>query len=278
MRLVPSRLGLLVAAALLAGGSAQASVVYTDSGTVGSDSVSASATFTISGNTLTIVLQNTSPANSLETPTNTLTGLTFKLNGGDPSLTPVSAVSPNAIFDSAACSTSCTGTNVNVDGEWGYQNNYGSGGTLEAVASSGYLTTGLSHDIGNFNNGAAGTNLAGPNSLDGVQFGIISANAGNLSTGNGGLSGNALIQDKVVLTLTGVSGLTESEIGSVSFLYGTSPDATLTGSLCTTCTPGSVPEPGTVALFGVALLLWGWVAKGRHGRPAAGAALPAASA
>jgi hypothetical protein len=185
-----------------------------------------------------------------------LTGLTFQLNGADPSLTPVSAISPNAILDSAACNVSCTGTNVDVGGEWGYQTGFT--GATEAVASAGYITTGQPGDIGNFNNGTAGTNLQDPNSLDGIEFGIVSNNVGAL---NGGLGGQALIQDKVVLTLTGVSGITESEIGNVSFLYGTAPDATIPGTICTTC-GGSVPEPGTLALFGPAMLLWGW-ARGR---------------
>ena len=226
---------------------AQASVIWTDSGTIGGNTVSASATFTITGTQLVISLQNTSPTNSQETPTSTLTGLTFLLNGLDPVLTPVSAISPNAILDSGACNVTCTGTNVNVGGEWGYQNNYSG---VEAVASSGYITTGLTHDLGNFN----GQNLEDPASLDGIEFGIVSANHGGF---NGGLSGQALIDDIVTLTLTlPSSGILESQIGSVSFLYGTSPDATEAGTVCTDCTVTQhqdVPEPSSLAIFGSAL-------------------------
>lgn len=241
---------------------AQATVVYSDSGTIGGNNVSAAAAFAISANTLTITLQNTSPKNSTETPTSTLTGISFLLGGSSPTLTPVSALSPNAIVDSAACTVnSCGGTNVNVGGEWGYQANF-TNGTLgvtdaEGIGSAGYIATGLSGNLGNFN----GKNLQDPKSLDGINFGILSANHGAL---NGGLSGVALIDDTVVLTLTGVSRFTESEIGSVSFLYGT-PDAGLAGSCvvgtpgCGSGTPRGVPEPSALALAGGALGLLGLV-------------------
>jgi hypothetical protein len=204
----PKSLSLLAGAVALAlSSAAQATVVWTDSSTVGGNAVTASASFTISGNTLTIVLKNTSPAAGLEAPTNTLTGLSFLLTGLDPVLTPVSAISPNAIFSSGSCNANpCTGTNVNVGGEWGYQNNFSG---KEGIGSAGYITTGLSGNLGNFN----GQNLQNPTSLDGIQFGIISATHGSL---NGGLSGQALIDDTIILTLTGVSGFTEDQIGSVS--------------------------------------------------------------
>ena len=243
-----------VARAILAGAAlslfsvaAQASVVWTDSDTIGGNAVSASATFTITGTQLVISLQNTSPGNAKETPTSTLTGLTFLLNGLDPVLTPVSAVSPNAILNAVDCDAmACTSTNVNVGGEWGYQHNYSG---VEAVASSGYITTGLTQDLGNFN----GSNLENPASLDGIEFGIVSANYGPL---NGGLDSQALIDDTVTLTLTLPSSILESQIGSVSFLYGTSPDATEAGTACTTCTVTQhqdVPEPSSLAIFGSAL-------------------------
>jgi hypothetical protein len=230
-------------AALAMSTGTHATVVFTDNALIGGNAVTASAGFSISGTTLTVTLLNTSPINGLEAPTNTLTGLSFLINGATPALTPTSAISPNVIVNSANCNVNpCSGTNVNVGGEWGYQQSFGG---KEAIGSAGYITTGLAGNLGNFN----GLDLQSPASLDGIEFGILSANHGAL---NGGLTGQALIQDTVVLTLTIPAGITEAQIGSVSFLYGTAPDATIPG------TPGTpVPEPATLALLGGALLGFG---------------------
>jgi hypothetical protein len=63
-------------AILCCGTAAQATVFWVEGSTVSGNHVSASANFTIVGKTLSIVLQNTSPAAGLESPTNTLTGIT----------------------------------------------------------------------------------------------------------------------------------------------------------------------------------------------------------
>jgi hypothetical protein len=109
-------------------------------------------------------------------------------------------------------------------------------------------------DLGNFN----GLDLESPTSLDGIEFGIISATVGAL---NGGLTGQAQIQDTLVLTLTGVSGFTENQIGSVSFLYGTTPEDTIPGSTCKDCGGGGHqtegPEPASLVLLGSALASFG---------------------
>jgi hypothetical protein len=132
------------------------------------------------------------------------------------------------------------------------------GGADRGISSSGYLSTGLSGNIGNFNGGAAGTDLDDPDSLDGINFGIISSAAG--FDPNDGLSSEPLIRDSVTFTLSGVNGLTTSDISHVSFQYGTALDeARISGA----CTQGcgdrglqgsSVPEPASLSLFGVALL------------------------
>lgn len=247
-------------AGVLALSSAAHAVLYTGSGTQAGNSVSASATLVISGNTLTITLQNTSPANTLESPGSTLSGLSFLLGGASPLLTPVSASSPGTIFNSAGCTVNpCGGSPVNVGGEWGYQQNFTNAGVgltnVEGIGSAGYITTGLPMDLGNF----GGPNLQNPASLDGINFAILSASHGPL---NGGLTGPALIDDTVVLTLNGVSGFTESQISAVNFLYGTAPEG-LVGGSCIPGTPGCgsgppvIPEPGALALLGSALAALG---------------------
>jgi len=255
----------LLGASLLVclGTPADATVIYTGSGTVGGNTATASAMFDITGNTLTITLENTSPAGVVQnSPTDTLSGLFFTLTG-DPVLTPLSATiaSGSSIIQAASCNPGpCSGV-TNVDGEWGYQHS-----SNERIGSAGYITTGLTGDIGNFNSGAAGTNLDNPDSLSGINFGLVTKNGFNP---NGGLTNVPLIEDTVTLTLTGVSGLTTKDISNVFFRYGTSlSEASIPGSCTPPCGGGGtfIREPATLALMGVALVGVGLVA-GRRRRP-----------
>src|SRR5262249_54506972 len=129
-----------------------------------SGSLAASADFSLSGNTLTITLTNTSTSDVL-VPTDVLTGLLFNT---PTALTPVSALLP-------AGSTVFFGPNGggNVGGEWAYAFQ---GGT----SSSGLGIFGNA----NFN----GSNLQGPTAVDGLQYGITSA-GDNLATGNQAVTG-----------------------------------------------------------------------------------------
>jgi hypothetical protein len=79
-----------------------------------------------------------------------------------------------------------------------------------------------------------------------LQYGITSA-ADNLFSGNAAVTGsNALIQNQVVFTLSGISSYFDpsAKIRNVKFVYGT--------DLCET--PPEVPEPATLFLFGSGLL------------------------
>jgi hypothetical protein len=136
-----------------------------------------------------------------------------------------------------------------VAGEFGYQATSLPGLADRGIASSGYLTTGLPGNIGNFNNGAAGTNLDDPVSLDGINFGIVSTAAG-FNPNPGEEASSPLIRDTVVFVLSGVSGLSNSDISHVSFQYGT--------TLTELNIPG-MPEPGSLVLFGLALATLGLI-------------------
>jgi hypothetical protein len=241
-------------------------VQFSASGVAAGIPVAAQASFTISGNTLTVVLRNTSPAHAGATqdvPGSTLTGVLFDLTG-NPALLPVSAlIAPGSIVQADKCdAAACTLSTTDVGGEWGYEAGIFSHDADRAIASSGYLTTGLAGNVGNFHNGAAGPNLDNPASLDGINFGIISAAAG--FDPNGGLNKDPLIRDSVVFTLTGVQGLSEADISHVSFQYGTSwSEANIGGQpSCTACglpRDDQVPEPaplgyilGALGMIGVA--------------------------
>lgn len=215
--------------------------------------VSALATFDITGNILTITLQNTSPSHTgQDAPGSTLSGLFFDLTG-NPALIPNSAtVAPGSSIIGAPCdNVSCVGV-TNVDGEFGYQATVFPGGADRGIASSGYLTTGIPGNDGNFNNGLAGTNLDGPG-LNGINFGIVSAAPG--FDPNGGLANDPVIRDTVVFILSGVAGLTIGDISDVSFQYGTSlTELNVPGGPGGGGPGGSVPEPATALLLGLGLL------------------------
>jgi PEP-CTERM motif len=228
---------------------AAAVITFGGSGTgPGGVAVTASAIFDITGNDLTITLRNTSPSNNgQDVPGSTLTGLFWDFTG-NPTLTPFSAtVGPGSSIMGTCDLVSCVGVN-NVGGEFGYQATSLPGSADRGISSSGYLDTGLAGNIGNFNNGAAGTDLDKPASLDGINFGIISAAPG--FNPNGGLDKDPLITDSVVFVLHGVSGLSINDISHVSFQYGTAlSELNVPGD--PRDPPALIPEPGTLSLLGL---------------------------
>jgi hypothetical protein len=196
--------------------------IYTGS----SGNLAATVDFGLSGNTLTVTLNNTSSANCL-VPTDVLTGVFFNTTHA---LTPVSA--------SLNGSTVWYGTLSNVGDGWGYASGVNAHGNNSAISSTGAV------------NGLGHSNFSGANNaLDGLDYSILSAGF-QFGTGqNQGITGHGpLIQDSVQFTLNASSGFSLSELGdTVTFQYGTSlSEPNYTGTL-----QPAVPEPSSMILLGI---------------------------
>lgn len=200
----------------------------TYSATVGDRS--ASATFSTSGNNLIVTLINDSDKDVM-VPIDVLTAVFFDVTGSSLSLTPVSAVlkSGSSVFFGSSDPGNIVG------GEWAYR-----GGLNPANAPNrayGLSSTGL----GIFGSGDLfpGTNLQGPSSPDGLQYGLTSA-SDNPATGNAAVTGsNALIKNAVVFTLSGLPDNFDpsASITNVVWQYGTD------------LSEPRIPEPATLALL-----------------------------
>jgi hypothetical protein len=120
------------------------------------------------------------------------------------------------------------------------------------VASAGYIC-----GTCNF----PGSNLQGPVSVDGIQYAIVSL-SDDPTTGNAPMTGaNALIRGGVGINVNLGPGWTEGQINAliagthnVWFQTGTSMgDRGFSG--------GQVPEPSTISLLGIGLVLFGGLRK-----------------
>ena len=155
---------------LSAFGTSSSDATVTFSGLSGD--LAAQADFTVAGNTLTVVLTNTSTADVL-VPADLLTAVFFDITGYPPaSFSPVSAMLSGG-------STVFFGPDGggNVGGEWVFASGL-SGAPDNAtlgISSAGFGLFGA----GNFN----GPNLEGANGVNGLNYGLLSA-GDNTTTGN----------------------------------------------------------------------------------------------
>ena len=146
-----------------------------------------------------------------------------------------------------------------VGGEWAYKSGISFQGATQGISSSG---------LGLFGPGDLfpGPNLAGPDSPDGIQYGLLSA-GDNPATGNGGITGSdGLIKNSVVFTLSGLPAGFDpfTGISNVVFQYGTSlTEPNFPGTCTSNCSPPpppppiQAPEPASLAMLGGALLGFG---------------------
>lgn len=214
--------------------------------TASSGDLAASATFTHSGSTLSLVIQNTA-TNQAANLAAVLHAVFFDISGGSPTLTPVSGVLHK--FGQPGGSTiwrpdgAYNGTS-DVGYHWAFESNL-SGAPDNAsygVGSAGYNLFGAgSAKFGSVNQG--GENQ----SPDGPPYGIVPMSQTSLGGGD-----FPMIKDAVELTWS-ISGLFDlAWLNNVSFQYGTSlGDANLDGTI--------VPLPpaawmGLLGLVGVGVL------------------------
>ena len=203
--------------------------------------MAASADFTIlPGNLLQVTLTNTGTGDPAA-PGNILSALFFNL-AGDPLLSRDSAVlgAGSTVIHGPTPSTNPTPNGVG--GEWAYNNTQSVFGANEGISSAGFGVFGVGDRF-------PGNNLQGPDSVNGIQYGITTAfdTPGNDNTG----ISVGLIQNQVVFTLDNFTG-SLADISHVSFQYGT--------ALTETNIPGNVPDSGrTAMLLGLSLSGLGFV-------------------
>lgn len=204
---------------------------------------SASATFEVVAGNLQVTLTNTSAADAL-VPADILTAIFFDITGS-PTLSRDSAVLGSG---SSVTNGGTTDAGGGVGGEWAFADVSSFSSIVPGFASYGIGSAGF----GVFGPGDLfpGSNLSGPISPDGIQYGITSA-GDNPATGNMPLLTQPLIRNAVVFTLGGVAPNFDPSLGitNLTFVYGTSLPV--------------IPEPASVLMFGAGLGLIGLLCRRR---------------
>lgn len=220
--------GLLSLAGILAAGTSNASPIVFQTASSATNStgqpVSASATFSLSANTLVIQLTDT-----LANPTDVaqlISGLSFTLSNG---------LTSGTLSGSAA-----NFLNVNADGSFTNAGN----GLTGWVLQPGF-------DLCDICSSGGGSSVPA-----GLIIGPPDSN-GVYSNANGSIAGNSphnpFINQTGAYTLD-IQGLTANDsISSVVFGFGTTYGQDTTNGVCTAGCGSTVPEPGALALFAAGL-------------------------
>jgi len=249
--------GVFALAAAAVAGPANGTVVFTGSG-LGEDpvSVSGSASFTLTGTTLTLILANTTGS---PTPAqgDTITGLVFSINGLQTLSFAMSGAGCGPTLGAGSnLFTGVTTTNngASLCGSW----TNALAATPTIPAEFGVGTTG-------WNNGTTGEFIGGSITLGNASpdYGIVAPGTFPIPPGPGfGGSKFPFAQNELVFQFTLTSGsFSESDITGVNFLVGT--DGTKSFEGCNPCTEHESPEPDSLALLGFAGLLLAFTARRR---------------
>ncbi len=205
------------------------------------DGYSASADFEPIVGGMQIILTNTDPGVTFD-QAHILTGVAFDASGSGSNSDGSASIGPSSLlYITSGAVLGTSGSNVNVG--WGF-------GGVSGAASLGGGTAGVSAS------GVFGFNTAFDMSsaLQGSDFGLLSkANTAVFTTPpyDGLTSHNPYVQNSVVIDLFGT--FDASTVSHVGFQWGTSTD----GEFSTTGIPGgpppvgSVPEPTSVAVWGI---------------------------
>ena len=203
------------------------------------DALAGTVNMTLSGNTLTIVLRNTSTATGATPGSfNLLTGLGFNLPTG------VSIGSGSAALTAGSTGVNWDNTVLgnNVSQEWGYDNNPISNGPFQDVTTLD-VNTAVSSMTSTSDIKFQPGQLLPPEVLNGPEFGLLSAAVSPSEAG-----GLNAITDSVTITLN-LSGTITGDL--LAFID--SHDVVLSFA-----SPNTVPEGGSTAiLLGLALLGFG---------------------
>jgi hypothetical protein len=222
------------------------------SGTVQGFAVSATADFEVVGGNLQITLTNTAavtPAASAVLSNiefNLNTGVSFNAGTGSGSsvlVGPTSNLYNNGVITDASGNPVGSSSGANISGGWGYATNvtYSGINAQFGVSSVSFLSaSGVTPIGGTFLPGIGGTH---PNSLNGVDFGIVSH--GTDTTLDGLPNQGPLVANSAVITLVragGSSAIDLNQLSNVVFSYGSEQTGVPGGVI----TP--VPEPSTVVI------------------------------
>jgi len=231
----------LLASAMAMPTAANASVTFTATGTGANSDLSASVTFDINGsNQLVVTLANISTADVDPSTAKLLYAVFFDTPAALGTGT-AAVSSGSAIYQGDQNPTQIAPTGTDVSEYFGYAYN-AAGLSNPALPQFGPFGT---SGIGSAGLGIFGNALNGDNSgVDGTDYGITSA-GDVVTTGNNGLLTIPIIKNSVTFLFDIEEGFSLSDIGNVSFQYGT----TLSDPHLTT-----VPLPAAAWLFGSALL------------------------